>query len=63
MIARYTFLVKWQEISEFYKIDFHKGAGDKVNEDARTFVDRYGFNRLNEVAKVHFKNTELLDIK
>jgi len=60
MIARYTFLIKWEEINKFYEIDFHKGAGDKVNKDAIKFVEKYGRNRLNEVAKVHFKNTDLI---
>jgi ribonuclease HIII len=63
MIARYTFLKKWDEINEFYEIILHKGAGDKVNQDAQKFVDIYGFKRLNEVAKLHFKNTDLINLK
>lgn len=58
MIARYAFLVKMDELSEKYEMTFPKGASHVVDEFAQKFVDRYGFEELNHVAKIHFKNTQ-----
>ena len=58
VIARYAFLQSMDQMESKYKMSFHKGAGIKTDEDAQKFIDRYGFKRLSEVAKVHFKNTE-----
>lgn len=58
VIARYAFLKKMEEISDKYEFLFHKGASNEVDKDAKAFVDRYGFQNLNKVAKIHFKNTE-----
>lgn len=57
-IARFAFLKKMEEISDRYDMFFHKGASNEVDEDANTFVKKYGIDRLSEVAKLHFKNTE-----
>ena len=45
-----------------YNLTFPKGSGDKVDILAQEFVDRYGFERLGEVAKLHFKNTEKIRV-
>lgn len=45
-----------------YNLTFPKGSGDKVDILAQEFVNRYGFNRLGEVAKLHFKNTEKIRV-
>ena len=42
-----------------YNMTLPKGSGDKVDIVAQTFVERYGFERLGEIAKLHFKNTEI----
>lgn len=57
-IARFAFLKKMEEMSDKFDMFFHKGASDEVDKDAKNFVKKYGLNRLNEVAKLHFKNTE-----
>lgn len=57
-IARYAFLKTIEEMNNKYQIVFHKGAGNEVDEVANEFIKKYGYNRLNEVAKMHFKNTE-----
>ena len=57
IIARYTFLYKMKEMSEQYGIEFIKGASHKVDECGVQFVKKYGANRLCEVAKCHFANT------
>ena len=43
-----------------YKIDFPKGASDKVIESAKIYINKYGKNRLNEVSKLHFKTVNSL---
>lgn len=61
IIARYAFIKKMEELSSKYGLFFHKGANEDVNEDAKAFVKKYGINNLNKVAKLHFKNTELIN--
>ena len=34
-----------------------KGAGDIVNQVGKQIVSRYGENKLNDIAKLNFKNT------
>lgn len=60
VIARYAFLVKWDEMEKKYDMTFHKGGGAKADASAKEFVNKYGFEKLNEVAKLHFKNTDKL---
>ena len=62
IISRYGFLKTWEEMEQKYDITFPKGSGDKVDILAQEFVDRYGFERLGEVAKLHFKNTEKIRV-
>lgn len=58
VIARYAFLVAMDEMEKKYGMPFAKGAGKDVDACASRFVDRYGFDALNKVAKVHFRNTQ-----
>lgn len=58
IIARYSFLVKMQELSTKYQMDFPKGAGNIVDEFAKAFVEKYGFNEMRKVAKMNFKNAK-----
>lgn len=58
IIARYAFIKSMDKLSTTYDMSFHKGAGSLVDEDAKAFVKRYGYNALKKVAKLHFKNTE-----
>ena len=58
VIARWAFLKTMQELSKHYDIDFPFGSRAQVDEAGLVFVKRYGFERLKEVAKIHFKNTE-----
>ena len=60
IIARYAFIKKMEELNQKYHMVFHFGAGDDVNEDIIKFVNKYGKDRLKEVAKIHFKNTEII---
>ena len=58
IIARYIFLLQWKKMEQVYNMYFPKGAGNTVDEKAKEFIAKYGFEELNKVAKVHFKNTE-----
>ncbi|MEE1411401.1 MAG: ribonuclease HIII [Bulleidia sp.] len=60
IIARYTFLEYWKKMEEHYAMTFYKGAGDKVNACAREFIEKYGEKELSNIAKLHFKNTEIV---
>ncbi|NMB18268.1 MAG: ribonuclease HIII [Erysipelothrix sp.] len=58
IIARYAFLLEFDRLSDEYNFKFPKGAGKKVDEKAREFVEIHGPDSLYKVAKYHFKNTE-----
>ena len=62
IISRYGFLKTWEEMEQKYNMTLPKGSGDKVDVGAQEFVERYGFDRLGEVAKLHFKNTEKIRV-
>lgn len=62
IIARYIFLMHFDQMCQKYSFSFPKGAGDNVDQMAQKFVDAYGFENLTKVAKVHFKNTEKLEV-
>ena len=47
-----------EAMEKHYALSFHKGAGEETDKDAYIFVNKYGLERLKEVAKLHFKNTE-----
>ncbi|WP_348665109.1 ribonuclease HIII [Dubosiella newyorkensis] len=58
VLARATFLKYMDKMSEKYDFLFPKGAGAKVDQSGVQFVERYGWDPLYDVAKLHFKNTE-----
>jgi len=60
VIARYAFLNSIESLSKEYGINFHKGAGEDVNNDIKEFISKYGKDKLNKIVKLHFKNTENL---
>ena len=62
IISRYGFLKTWEELEKKYNMTLPKGSGDKVDIVAQEFVERYGFDRLGEIAKLHFKNTEKIRV-
>ena len=62
IISRYGFLKTWDEMEKKYNMTLPKGSGDKVDIVAQAFVERYGLERLGEIAKLHFKNTEKIRV-
>lgn len=58
ILARNEFVERMDRMSDHYGIDFPKGASKKTILAGKEFVDRYGRERLSEVAKLHFKTTD-----
>ncbi len=58
IIARYAFLKQMKAMNEHYGLNFPFGANPIVTKAAADFMKKYGRDRLKEVAKLHFKNTE-----
>ena len=46
------------KLSEKFNIMLPLGAGPLVDETAKKIKEKYGFDKLKEVAKLNFKNTE-----
>lgn len=62
MIARYAFLKAWEKMEEYYECSIPKGAGNSVDAFAQEFVNQHGLQELERIAKMHFKNTDKLNI-
>lgn len=60
ILARFTFLKEFDKISNSLGIILPKGAGMNVDEVALTIVNKYGFDKLKEIAKMNFKTIEKL---
>ena len=58
ILARAEFVRRLAMLSRKYGIDLPKGASPAVIEAGKVFVKKYGKERLNEVAKIHFKTTK-----
>lgn len=58
IISRYIFLKEFDKLSKNLNFLLLKGASDKVDEIGVKIVNKYGFDKLNEIAKLNFKNTE-----
>ena len=67
IISRYIFLKEMKKMNQELNELVPKGAGDQVDKFGVMIVQKYGMNKLNEIAKLNFKNTdkikELLNIK
>jgi len=58
LISRFIFIKKMDELSKELGITLPKGAGANVDEIGVKIVQKYGIEKLNEIAKISFKNTE-----
>lgn len=63
IIARYQFLEGMNSLNKLFGIKFPFGAANTTITTAVEFCRKYGFNRLGEVAKLHFKTTEKVQAK
>ena len=58
LISRYVLLKQVDKLGESIDTFLIKGASDKVDELGLKIVQKYGFDKLKEIAKLNFKNTE-----
>ena len=58
LISRYIFLEEMKKISNSVGIDIPKGASDLVDTVGKNIVNKFGVDKLKEIAKLNFKNTE-----
>ena len=58
VISRYIFLKEFDKLSDELSIPLPKGAGSDVDSIGEEVVEKYGEQKLDEVAKTHFANTQ-----
>ena len=58
MISRYIFLKEMDKLSNSIGINLPKGANPLVDEVGKKIVSMYGKDKLREIAKINFKNTD-----
>ena len=58
LISRYVFLKQFDKLGESIDTFLLKGASNKVDELGAKIVKKYGFDKLKDIAKLNFKNTE-----
>ena len=58
IISRYIFLKEFDKLSDSIHIPLVKGAGRDVDKVGEEVVAKYGEDKLKEIAKLNFKNTE-----
>ncbi|MBQ9019132.1 MAG: ribonuclease HIII [Bacilli bacterium] len=58
IISRYIFLKEFDKLCDSIHMPLPKGAGRDVDEIGEEVVEKYGEDKLKEIAKVNFKNTD-----
>ena len=58
IISRYIFLKEFDKMCDEIHIPLPKGAGKDVDKMGEEVVEKYGEEKLKEIAKLNFKNTE-----
>ena len=58
LISRYIFIKEFDKLSKNMEMELPKGASSTVDEIGKKIVSKYGFDKLKEIAKLNFKNTE-----
>ena len=58
IISRFIFLKEFDKICDSIHIPLAKGAGRDVDKIGEEVIEKYGSDKLNEIAKLNFKNTE-----
>lgn len=58
IISRYLFLKEFNHICDNLHLPLVKGAGKEVDKIGEEVVEKYGEEKLKEIAKLNFKNTE-----
>ena len=58
IISRYIFLKEFDKLCDEIHLPLVKGAGKDVDKIGEELVEKYGEEKLKEVSKLNFKNTE-----
>ena len=58
IISRYLFLKEFDKLCDSLHLPLPKGAGVEVDNIGKEIVEKYGREKLYEVAKINFMNTE-----
>lgn len=58
IISRYIFIKEFSKLSKDLDMLLPKGAGPSVDATGVKIVEKYGFDKLKEVSKMNFKNTD-----
>ena len=58
LISRFVFLKEFDKLGEKLGVFLIKGASDKVDELGLRIVNKFSFDKLTDIAKLNFKNTE-----
>ena len=58
IISRYIFLKEFNKISKDININLPKGSGMEVDKAGKLVIKNFGVKKLEEIAKLNFKNTE-----
>ncbi len=58
IISRYIFIKEFDKLSDSIHIPLPKGAGNAVDTIGMEVVEKYGKDKLHDIAKLNFKNTE-----
>ncbi len=56
VIARYSFLKELEKMEEKYKVKIPLGASKKVDKFAKEFINQYGLEEFDKIAKKNFSN-------
>ena len=56
VIARYCFLKEVEKLENKYQMSFPLGAGKAVTEAAKAFLEKYGLEEFDKIAKKNFAN-------
>ena len=58
IISRYIFLKEMDKLSDELHVPLPKGAGIEVDKIGEEIVKKYSFEKLKDISKFNFKNTE-----
>ena len=58
IISRYIFLKEFDKLCDEVSLPLLKGASKDVDKIGEELVEKYGEEKLKDVAKLNFKNTE-----
>ncbi len=63
LISRYIFINEFDKLGESIDVFLPKGASNAVDDMGVKIVTKYGFDKLKDIAKINFKNTEKIKEK